>query len=205
MNPIRVIGLTGQTGAGKSTVSRVFVSCGIEVIDCDLVSRDVVDREKQLLADLALEYGISILHEDGTLNRRRLGSVVFSDRKKLDRLNEIIFPYIRREVERRVLQLQKKGCPLVVLDAPTLFESGIDADCDDVISVIAPEALRLNRIMVRDHLSDTEARNRIASQHDDNFYAARSSLVICNDRDEGALRLEALAAAGRMKDGALHA
>ena len=170
----------------------MFSSRGIEVIDCDTVSRDVVDGEKQLLADLALEFGISILNEDGTLNRRRLGGMVFSDRAKLDRLNDIIFPYIRREVERRVHTLQKRGCRLVVLDAPTLFESGIDADCEEIISVIAPEDLRLNRIMVRDHLSDTEARNRIASQHDDAFFIERSAHVIRNDQDEEALRFAAL-------------
>ena len=93
MKPIKIIGLTGQTGAGKSTVSKTLSSRGIPVIDCDLVAREVVDNEKELLADLAIEYGIGILNQDGTLNRRKLGSIVFADREKLDKLNEIIFPY----------------------------------------------------------------------------------------------------------------
>lgn len=195
MKPIRIIGLTGQTGAGKSTVSKTLSSRGITVIDCDLVAREVVDKEKELLADLAIEYGIGILNQDGTLNRRKLGSIVFADREKLDRLNEIIFPYIKRNIADKVTFLRKKGIPMVVLDAPTLFESGIDKECDDIISVIAPEELRLNRIMVRDHLSDTEARNRIASQHDDAFFIENSSRVIVNDKDVEHLYHESLRAA----------
>ena len=202
MNPIRIVGLTGQTGAGKSTVSRTLASHGIEVIDCDLVSRDVVAQERRLLADLALEFGITILNEDGTLNRRRLGSIVFSDKEKLERLNAIIFPYIRAEIAYRVTQRQKRGCRLVVLDAPTLFESGIDADCDAIVSVIAPENLRLNRIMVRDHISDTEARNRIASQHDENFFVEHSACVIRNDKDEDTLRFAAVRLAESLREAA---
>ncbi|MBR6735755.1 MAG: dephospho-CoA kinase [Oscillospiraceae bacterium] len=192
MKSIRIIGLTGQTGAGKSTVSKTLSSRGITVIDCDLVAREVVDKEKELLADLAIEYGIGILNQDGTLNRRKLGSIVFADREKLDRLNEIIFPYITKNIVGKVNSLRKRGVPMVVLDAPTLFESGIDKECDDIISVIAPEELRLNRIMVRDHLSDTEARNRIASQHDDAFFIENSSHVIVNDKDVDHLYFESL-------------
>lgn len=181
MRKIFVVGLTGQTGAGKSLVSKIVRSQGVEVIDCDLVSRDVVAGEKQCLADLALEFSITILNVDGTLNRKRLAGMVFGDPERLARLNELIFPYILAEVDRRVRSLEKQGVELVLLDAPTLFESGADSTCDMVVSVIAPEALRLNRIVVRDHLSDDEARRRIASQFGDQFYASRSQVVITND------------------------
>lgn len=198
MNSIKIIGLTGQTGAGKSSVSRVFSSSGLPVIDCDLVAREVVDSEKELLADIALEYGIGILNEDGTLNRKRLGSIVFADRAKLDRLNDIIFPYIRRSIMQKVTSYRKRKAPVVVLDAPTLFESGIDSECDDIVSVVAPEEIRLNRIMVRDHLSDTDARNRIASQHSESFFIEHSSHVIVNDSDLNHLRFEAMRVADEL-------
>lgn len=192
MKGIHVVGLTGQTGAGKSTVSSLFRARGIKVIDCDQVSRDVVSGEKSCLADLALEFSIAILNMDGTLNRKKLASIVFGNPQKLSKLNELIFPHIRAEINRRVKELAKQGVPLVVLDAPTLFESGADADCELIISVLAPEAERLNRIVVRDHLTDQEARRRMASQHDDAFYSSRSQLVIMNDGDPELLHIKTL-------------
>ena len=198
MKPIHVIGLTGQTGAGKSTVCRVFTQSGMDVIDCDAMYHEQLNSNRKLVADLALEFGIMILTEDGGLDRRALGRIVFSDREKLKRLNAIAFPYIREEIRRRVLNLQKLGHSYVVLDAPTLFESGIDADCETVVSVIAPENLRLNRIMVRDHLSDTEARARMSSQYDDAYYTSRSKYVLNNDADEDALKFAALELVGKL-------
>lgn len=199
MKNIKVVGLTGQTGAGKSSVSKIIRAQGIEVIDCDIVSREVVANEKRCVADLALEFSITILNMDGTLNRKRLGSIVFGDKAKLEKLNEIIFPYIKEYIYRRIEELEQEGRDIVVLDAPTLFESGIDAECDFVISVIAPEKQRLNRIVIRDHLSDEEARKRMASQHNDEFYTSRSQLVIVNDGDQHDLHVKALELVGAMQ------
>ena len=203
MRNIIVVGLTGQTGAGKSSVSKIIRAQGIEVIDCDLVSREVVANEKRCVADLALEFSITILNMDGTLNRKRLGSIVFSDKAKLEKLNEIIFPYIKEYIYRRITELEQEGKDIVVLDAPTLFESGIDAECDFVISVIAPETQRLNRIVIRDHLSDEDARKRMASQHNDEFYTSRSQLVIVNDGDQHDLHVKALELVGAMQRAAV--
>lgn len=198
MRKICVIGLTGQTGAGKSSVSKIIRSQGITVIDCDAVSREVVANEKGCLADMALEFSIAILNMDGTLNRKRLAEIVFGDSKKLERLNALIFPYIRSYIKDKLELLEAQGERVVVLDAPTLFESGIDADCDSVISVIASEALRLNRIVVRDHLTDEEARRRIAAQHKDSFYTTRSQIVIVNDKDEQELHVKTLELVGML-------
>ncbi len=187
-----MVGLTGQSGAGKTTVSEVLRSHNIDVIDCDKAARDVVDTEKNCLADLALEFTIAILNADGSLNRKRLGAMVFGNSDRLKKLNEIIFPYIRKEVDKRVAELEKLGRPIAVLDAPTLFDSGGDATCDYVVSVIAPEKDRLNRIVVRDHLSDDEARRRLKSQHDDRFFIERSHHVITNNATFEELRIKAL-------------
>ena len=204
MRKIKVVGLTGQTGAGKSSVSKIIRSQGVEVIDCDLISREVVAKEKRCVADLALEFSISILNIDGTLNCKKLGSIVFSDKQKLQRLNEIIFPYIKEYVFNRIDELEKMQVKLVVLDAPTLFESGLDADCDSVVSVIAPVVQRQNRIVIRDHLSDVEARNRIDSQHNDEYYTSRSQLVIVNDGDTHELHIKALELVSALQRAAEH-
>jgi dephospho-CoA kinase len=192
---IRVVGLTGQTGAGKSTVSQALRTSGIPVIDADQVSREVVDRDTGCIAELALAFSTCILNADGTLNRRRLADLVFGDREKLERLNRIIFAYIIEEIDRRVAEMDAEGRRLVVLDAPTLFESGADASCDMVVSVIAPEGQRLSRIMLRDRLTEEQAEKRIASQHPDEFYTGRSRHVIVNDGGLAELQNKAAALA----------
>ncbi len=192
MRTTTVVGLTGQTGAGKTTVCSILKGRDVAIIDADQVARDVVDEKKQCLADLALEFSISILNVDGTLNRERLASIVFGDKTKLKKLNSIIFPYILAQIREKIDACKKAGDQLVVLDAPTLFESGADSFCDVVLSVVAPETQRLNRIVIRDRLGDAQARARMGAQHPDEFYTKRSKYVIVNDGDLEELRLKTL-------------
>lgn len=188
MTGLYVVGLTGQTGAGKSTVCTQLRQAGIPVIDGDRVAREVVGEGKQCLADLALEFSIGILNGDGTLNRRKLAAVAFSDPKRLQRLNEIIFPYIRQLIAERLEQMRRGGkYPLVVIDAPTLFESGVDRMCDFIVSVVAPKEDRLSRIIIRDRLTDEQARQRMGAQQEDSFYTQRSDVTLHNDGDPAQL------------------
>ncbi|WRS27852.1 dephospho-CoA kinase [Oscillospiraceae bacterium MB08-C2-2] len=187
-----IIGLTGQTGAGKTFVSDLLAARGLIVINADEVARHVVDQGAQCLTDLVLEFTIEILNEDGSLNRRRMGDLVFSDKAKRMRFNEIIFPYIHEEIKERIAFYQKQGAKLIVLDAPTLFESGADRYCDRIVSVIAPKELRMERIIARDDLSRQQAEQRMKAQHDDEFYTSKSHVVICNDGDMGALRVQVM-------------
>lgn len=187
-----VVGLTGQTGAGKSTVSSIWkVVPGVRVIDADRVARQVTEEETHLLADLALEFSTAILTAEGTLNRKKLGEQVFGDRRKLRRLNAIIFPYILTRLREEIAALEGAGVPLIILDAPTLFESGANELCHRVVSVIAPAELRLERILARDGISREEALDRMASQHVDEYYTGRSQYVIENAGDGEALATRA--------------
>lgn len=194
-----VIGLTGQSGAGKSTVCSLLRDQGVAIVDADQVARDVVSQGSGCLAEIALEFGIGVLAADGTLNRRKLGEQVFSDKKKLRRLNAITFPYITREIREQIKEHQRREQPIIVLDAPTLFESSSEKMCDKVISVVAPVELRRNRIMLRDSLDQQHADARIASQHDDEFYASRSDFVIENSGDMVALRVHLLEVLEKLK------
>lgn len=187
-----VVGLTGQTGAGKTEVCRLLTANGCRVIDADIVARRVVEKGTRCLVDLALEFGIGILNADGTLNRRNLGSIVFSDRDKRLKLNRITFPYIQQEILAELQRLREKGEAAVFLDAPTLLESGTDAYCDRVVSVIAPLELRLERVLRRDGITREEALGRIRSQHGDEFYTSRSDFVIENSGDIASLRVQVM-------------
>ena len=184
-----VLGLTGQTGAGKSTVGEMLRLRGAAWVDADVIAHDVTDNEKVCLADLALEFTIDILNVDGTLNRKKLGEIVFHDKAKLRRLNEIVFPYIIRAIQAAIDGLRAEGQELIVLDAPTLFESGCDRFCDAVISVVAKEELRLERIISRDGLTREEAEARIRAQHKESWYVRRSDFVLENNGSEEELRL----------------
>ncbi|MCL2856477.1 MAG: dephospho-CoA kinase [Oscillospiraceae bacterium] len=182
------IGLTGQTGAGKTTVSSYLADLGHKVIDADLVARQVVAPGGCCLAELVVSFGEGILLPNGNLDRQRLGDIVFADEAKLALLNKIIFPHIREEIDRRVMCLRAAGAAVIFLDAPTLFESGIDRSCDKIISVIAPEVIRLERIVARDKLTQERALSRIRAQHNDEFYTSRSDYVIRNSGDPAELR-----------------
>ncbi len=175
-----VVGLTGQTGAGKTTVSKVFENEGFTVINADLVSREVINTP-EILEKLTFTFGEEILNEDGTLNRKMLAAKTFGDRDNLQKLNEIMYPPILEKIEAQINELQNNGITKILLDAPTLFESGAQKFCNCKVSVIANEALRKERIIKRDNLTVAEAESRMASQQTDRFYILRSDYIIRNN------------------------
>lgn len=186
-----VLGLTGQTGAGKSTVCRLLQNeQDICVVDADKIAREVVTSGTDCLAEIVLHFSITVLNEDGTLNRKKLGQIVFNDRGKLKELNQITFPYIVAGMRQQIKNGLSAGHSIVILDAPVLFESKSDQLCDKVLAVIADAETRKQRIMQRDGLTPEEAEARMNSQHDDEFYTSRADYVIRNDGDATTLRLQ---------------
>lgn len=159
---MKLLGLTGGIACGKSTISAFLGEMGCPVIDADICAREVVEPGTVGLAAVAAAFGPGILREDGALDRKRLGGIVFSDEEKLEVLNGIMQPLIRRDIEARIAGLQDS--PLVVLDAPLLIEQHYEKMCDFVMVVETSEKIQLSRLVERDGLSPTEARRRIASQ-----------------------------------------
>ena len=198
-NKLNTIGLTGQIGAGKSTVSKILAGQGYDMIDADQVSRLVVQKGNACLADLVMEFGVEILQTDGTLNRRKLGGIVFPDPEKRLALNRITFPYITQEIVRQLGQLHEQGKTLAFIDAAVLFESGWHTHCDFVVSVIADRTLRRQRILARDNLSEQEVDDRLNSQHSDSFYTDRSDFVLYNNADLGDLHIQVLEMLDRLQ------
>lgn len=178
-----IVGLTGQTGAGKSTVSKIFVRKGFELIDADRVSREVVALGKPCLEELFAFFGHTIRNPDGTLNRRMLAKLVFTDQKKLEKLNSICHPYIMEEIQSRIAHYAESGKHLVLLDAPTLFESGASDLCDVIVSVLAEPERRCQRIMERDGLTVEAAHERMNAQHDEDFFISHSDFLLRNNAD----------------------
>lgn len=175
-----IFGLTGMSGAGKSTVCRRFMNAGFHIIDCDKVARQVVRKGDPCLDELHRLFGDSVITKDGELDRKAMGNIVFNDRDKLRLLNDTIYPYITYQV---ISELQEIDDKPSVLDAPTLFESGIDYICDAVVSVVCDTEISLERIMARDGISYDAAKSRLSSQHDAEFYVSRSQFCIENNGD----------------------
>lgn len=195
-----VIGLTGQSGAGKTTVSEVFRKNGFAVIDADLISREVTQKGKPCLAELTEVFGKEILTDSQELNRKKLGSIVFSNRDKLRQLNGICYPYIIFSIIRRIEELSEKGEELILLDAPTLFEANADDLCDLIISVTANRNIREQRIVARDGISAEAARKRFESQYSERFFINHSDFVIKNNKSLEMLIAKAEDVADKIKE-----
>ena len=171
-----IIGLTGQSGAGKSTVSCLFERDGFYIINADKVSRKVTSTP-EVLSLLKENFGDDIILEIGGLNRRALANIVFTNKEKLQLLNSLLFPIITKEIEKMIDETDKE---FVLLDAPQLFESGADKICDKIISVIAPRDMLIERAVERDDISYEEAENRLKSQYSQKFFIDNSNYIIEN-------------------------
>lgn len=173
-----IIGLTGQTGAGKSTVSRFLEQKSIAVIDCDKVARKVTEKGSPVLSELKNAFGEDIILADGSLNRRELAIRAFENPQKTAVLNSITHPAILDAIKN---EIKAYGDKTVVLDAPTLIESGAHLLCDKIVAVVAPMDVRKERILSRDSISAAEAEKRMSAQKDDDFYAQYSDALIYNN------------------------
>ena len=173
-----IIGITGGSGVGKSTVSAEFEKRGFFVIDADKVAHKVMDKGTECLKEVITFFGTEYLNDDGTLNRKKLGSLVFNNKEKLEKLNEITHKYIIKEI--KFLSQKDEN---VIIDAAVLFESDLKNLCNKTIFVSCPFDIRVKRIMERDNITRTYAEDRINAQPKDDYYKQRCDFEITNDGD----------------------
>ena len=161
-----VIGLTGRSGSGKSTVSGYLRELGHTIIDADAISHEVILRGKPAYDEIVAHFGSGILGAGQEIDRKKLGEIVFHQEEELSFLNICSHKYILWEIDQLVQTYNLNHCGgYLFLDAPLLFETGLDAICDQVWLVTAPQEDRITRIMVRDHLSKEEAYARLKNQN----------------------------------------
>lgn len=178
---MKIIGLTGQSGAGKGAVSAILARNGFLCIDCDDVYHSLLIPPSKCLDEIKKTFGDGVIKRDGTLDRKKLGEAVFSDEEKLKKLNEIT---LHRVIDKCLEIIREKGdggYVAAVLDAPTLYESGFDRECDTVLAVTADEETRISRIISRDGIDRKSALERIHAQKDESSYTSRADYVIRND------------------------
>ncbi|MBI4878495.1 MAG: dephospho-CoA kinase [Planctomycetes bacterium] len=180
-----VLGLLGGIGSGKSTVARFFQEFGAVVLDADAMARAELDREPAKGAILK-EFGTSLLDEEGSIDRERLGDIVFRDPERLRRLNGMVHPLVRREVRRRLEELRAapgatSGAVLVLLDVPLLLESELNALCDRRLFVEAPLELRVERVRAYRGWSGDELERREKNQKSIDEKRAGADYKVIND------------------------
>lgn len=179
MKKIKIIGLTGQSGAGKTTISSYLCSKGFIVIDADKISREVL-KTSECKDEIAKFLGKEVFLKNGGIDRKKLAKKAFSSPENVKILNKIMHPEILKRIKLLLKEYeltQKK----VVLDAPLLFETELDEICDTVIAVLADENLRLQRIINRDKIDQDTAKMRFHIQNEDAFYKNKADFVIFND------------------------
>jgi dephospho-CoA kinase len=182
-----LVGLTGGIATGKSTVSSMFRALGAEIIDADLLAREVVEPGEPAHRAIAEEFGPGVLQADGALDRKKLGGVVFADAARRRRLEQITHPAIRARFLRRLADLVARGfAGLVFFDAPVMIESGNYRNMDKLVVVVTGDATQRTRLVGRDGITPDEVERKIASQMPVAEKAKLADYVIDNSGDRAA-------------------
>ena len=179
---MKILGLTGGSGTGKSAACTAFARLGCGVIDADATYRTLCDTCEPMLKEIQNVFG-DVFSTDGKLDRKKLGAIVFADAQKLQQLNAITHPYIRQAARDAFAAYSKRGCLLCIYDAPVLFEGQMETLCDKTCAVLAARNTRIARIVARDAITEEYAALRIDAQKDDAFYRERCDYVVQNDAD----------------------
>ena len=173
-----VIGITGGTGAGKTSLLRALERKGACVLDCDAVYHEMLKDDEPLLRALREAFGDVIFRQDGSVDVHAIGLIVFKDRKKLAEIDAIVHERIPRALAQK---MAATNAEIIGLDAIKLIESGLGAICDATVAVTAPEEVRVKRIMARDSITEEYARSRIAAQKDTDYFRAQCDYEFVND------------------------
>lgn len=198
---MQVIGLTGGIATGKSTVSAILENAGAVIIDADRIARMVVKKNMPAYRQILDKFGKSVLLPDGEIDRTALGNLIFNDPQKKQLLNTIVHPYVRKETDRQLKQLEKNNPDaLVILDIPLLFEAGMGSDLSEVIVVYAPEPIQVKRLMKRDHISHADAMARVRSQMPIEEKKKLATMVIDNSGTREHTRKQTLEIFQRLKE-----
>lgn len=185
-----VYGLTGGIGSGKSTVAALLEDYGVPVVSADELSRIVVARGSDGLADVVASFGEEVLDDVGELDRRKMASIVFRDPSRRRDLESILHPRIRERFEQVLDALEKAGHGVAVYEVPLLFEKNLQGEMKAVVLVTAEEDVRIARVRGRDDVTETEVRARMATQMDESLKRKRADYIIDNSGTMDSLRRE---------------
>ena len=197
---MKIIGITGPSGSGKSVLCRFLSENGVFCIDADEVYHSLLVPPSECFDAIRRAFGDGVFGADGGLDRAALASLVFNDAQKLELLNSTVLEYVLAKIREIIADYREQGAKTVAVDAPTLIESGFDKECDIVVSVIAPPEERKERIIERDTISEQRASERIKAQKSDEFYITHSDVVLQNDGTTEQLKRAVESLLGRLME-----
>lgn len=172
---IRIVGLTGMSGAGKSTVSGVFGERGYDIVDCDGICREIAEQE-DFLREVVGKISPRLVTHDGKLDRQLTARLIFGDEQMRERYNRLIYPYVTYEIIERIKKAER-----VLLDAPTLFEARLEGICTHIMAVVADTEICVKRISLRDNITEEAALARLSAQHNADFFRENCDYCIENN------------------------
>jgi dephospho-CoA kinase len=178
---MQIIGITGGTGAGKTTVLSVLEEFGALTIDCDAVYHELLENNARMKREIESAFPGTL--RDGEIDRKALGAVVFNDSEALEILNDITHKFVNSEINKRMADWRTKGGSIVAVDAIALIEGGFGEKCDFIVGVTAPAEIRAKRIMEREGISYEYAMSRISAQRPDGYFYANCEYMLVNDCD----------------------
>lgn len=188
---MKVIGITGSSGSGKTTISEILDKRqDTKVINADKIAKTLTNAETEYFAEIKRAFQKeNILLEDGSLNRAKLADLIYHDKESLEKLNQITFKHLLPKIADEMKQV-KANIKFIVIDAPLLFEAGLDKFCDVTVAVQASEDTKIKRICARDHISQEMAKDRLKIQKTNEFYHGKVDYVITNDEETTLEELE---------------
>lgn len=177
-----VIGITGSSGAGKSTICEILErDYNVKIINADKIARRLSKKGTNYVVDIIKVFGKDIVDEEGELKRRKLAEIIYSNDEMRKKLNNCTFKYIKKEIEKQINKLSSDI--VAIIDAPLLFESGLNKVCDKVIGVISNRELQLDRIVARDNIDFEDAEKRLNAQQSNEFYIKNCDDIIENNNN----------------------
>jgi len=178
---MKIIGVTGSSGAGKNVVCEIIEkNYEAEIIDADKIAKQLSKKGTMYLNSIVERFGTGIVNKKGELNRKKLADIIFEDDTKREQLNELTFVYVVDAIQKKITTIKKK---VIVINAPLLFESNLDKVCDFVIAVVADKKIQVERIQNRDGLKEEEAEKRINAQNSNEFFEENADYIVKNNGD----------------------
>lgn len=187
---MKIIGLTGNSGSGKSYIANIFLESNAYVIDADKIGHEVLIKNSLAYNEIVDFFGDEILDTDKNINRKVLGKIVFTDKQKLNKLNDIAHKYILKIIMNRIDEAKSKAYQLTVIDAPLLINTNLHKICHKTIVVHADESIKMQRIMQRDNISEQDALDRLNNQSPFRNLKKYADIVILNNKNDNSLREE---------------
>jgi len=173
-----IIGITGGTGAGKSSAVKSLQELGAQLLDCDVIYHELLSSNTGMINEIYVYF--NDIKTNGKIDRRKLAKIVWENPKALDELNRITHKYVDNEINKRIKDLKSRGTKIVAIDAIALIESGQDKKCDIVVGIISSIETRLSRIISRDGLTEEQALKRIKAQQSESFYRDNCQYILEN-------------------------